>query len=648
MLHDVGKKSYDEYMLRLLGLSLSSLGVVYGDIGTSPLYAINEIFFGHGSVNSNPESVLGSISLVFWALTIVVSFKYVFLVLRADNEGEGGVFALYSLLERVKKKGKFSIIMASLLVFAAGLLLGDGIITPAISVLSAVEGLKAVTDSLGSYIVPITIMILTALFAVQRYGTAKVGTVFGPIVVCWFVSIGILGAASILKYPQILSAVNPSYALSFLAHSSWKTIFWVLGAVMLTVTGGEAMFADMGHFGRLPIRISWFSVVYPALLLNYFGQGAYLLSGAAVSHSNIFYSMVPHWALIPMVVLATFATVIASQAMISGAFSLATQAVRLGFFPRLTITHTHHEHEGQIYVPAINWLLFVGCVTLVLVFRSSSALASAYGLAVSGDMVITALTMLIITTQLWKWSIVKTGLIFIPLLIIDLAFLSANSLKLFEGGFIPLGIAFSVWLIMKTWAWGKSQVSKEFLKLPSMSVSNLIVHKLRADTFIPKTIILMTATPVTGKSEKIPALRQMLWDRYGMLPQHLIFLTISIEKTPFIHGSRNEITTFFDDQDKGSIKSIQMKFGFMEDLDVEDQILALAAHPGLHLSSNPKNWLIHITQEKILLSRRLFGIKRLRNILFRMMLKNSDRADHYFGLGRRVALSIEVLPVRFQ
>lgn len=635
-------------MFRTIALSLSALGVVYGDIGTSPLYAINEIFFGHGSVDTNVASILGSISLVFWSLTIVISLKYVFIVLRADNEGEGGVFALFSFLERIKKKGKFSLVMASFLVFAAGLLLGDGIITPAISVLSAVEGLRAVTDSLSNYIVPITIVILTLLFAVQRYGTAKVGTVFGPIVVCWFFAIGSLGLVSILKSPQILAAVNPLYAISFLTSSSWKTIFWVLGAVMLTITGGEAMFADMGHFGRKPIRISWFSVVYPALLLNYFGQGAYLLSGAPVTHSNIFYSMVPNWALIPMVVLATFATVIASQAMISGAFSLATQAVRLGFFPRLTIRHTHHEHEGQIYVPIINWVLFVGSVTLVLLFRSSSALASAYGLAVSGDMVITSLTMLIITTQIWKWSYVKTAIIFVPLLVIDIAFLSSNSLKLLEGGFIPLGIALAVWLIMKTWAWGRSAITKSFLKLPSMSVSDLIVHKLRADASISKTIIVMTPAVILDKKEKIPALRQMFWDRYGMLPKHLIFLTVSVEKTPFIHGNRNVVTTFYEDFEKGSIKSIQMKFGFMEDLDVEDQILALATHRDLHISGNPRNWLIHISQEKLLLSKKLSGIKRLRTTLFKTMVKNSDRADHYFGIGNRVALSIEVLPVRLK
>ncbi|MBP9687808.1 KUP/HAK/KT family potassium transporter, partial [Candidatus Woesebacteria bacterium] len=629
-------------------LSLSALGVVYGDIGTSPLYAINEIFFGHGSVATNPQSVLGSISLVFWALTIVISFKYVFIVLRADNEGEGGVFALYSFLEKLKKKRKYTVVMGSLLVFAAGLLLGDGIITPAISVLSAVEGLRAVTDSLANYIVPITIAILTVLFAVQRYGTAKVGTVFGPIVVCWFVSIGTLGLVSILKYPQIISAVNPLHAISFLTSTSWRSIFWVLGAVMLTITGGEAMFADMGHFGRKPIRLSWFSIVYPALILNYFGQGAYLLSGSPVSHSNIFYSMVPTWALIPMVILATFATVIASQAMISGAFSLATQAVRLGFFPRLTIRHTHHEHEGQIYVPAINWILFIGCVTLVLVFRSSSALASAYGLAVSGDMVITSLTMLIITTQIWKWSYIKTFVIFIPLLIIDFAFLSSNTLKVFEGGFIPLGIAGSVWLIMKTWAWGRSAITRVFLKLPSMSISDLIVHKLRAEHNIPKTIIVMTPTAIMDKKEKIPALRQMFWDRYGMLPEHLIFLTVSVEKDPFIHGNRNEVITFYQDHEKGSIRAIKMKFGFMEDLDVEDQILALATHRDLHISGNPKNWLIHITQEKLLISKRLSGIKRIRTLFFRMMLKNSDRADHFFGLGNRVALSIEVLPVKLR
>jgi KUP system potassium uptake protein len=635
-------------MFRTLALSLSALGVVYGDIGTSPLYAINEIFFGSGRVALNSLDILGSISLIFWSLTIIISFKYVFFVLRADSEGEGGVFALYSLISRASGNKKMRLLVGSLLIFAAGLLFGDGIITPAISVISAVEGIKIVTTSLEAYIVPITIVILTGLFLIQRKGTAKVGTVFGPIVLVWFGVISILGLRQILAFPGILQAVNPMYALAFLKGSSIRSIFWVLGSVMLTVTGGEAMYADMGHFGRKPIRISWFSAVYPALLLNYFGQGAFLLSGGSVLHENIFYSMVPTWALIPTVILATMATVIASQALISGAFSLTTQAVHLGLFPRLKIIHTHHEHEGQLYVPFINWALYVGCVILVILFQSSSRLASAYGLAVSGVMLITTFGMILVTVSYWKWKLWKALLIFAPLALIDLSFFSANSLKLFEGGFIPLGIAVLIWVFIKTWAWGRNRVANEFLKLPSMSVSDLIVHKLRADTQIPKTIIIMTPTVITQKTEKIPALRQMYWDRFGVLPEHLIFLTVSVEKVPFIEGARNEIVTFYEDHEKGSIRSIQMKFGFMEDLDVEDQILALATHRGLHISGNPKNWLIHISQEKLLLSRRLSGIKRLRTILFRMMLKNSDRADHFFGLGQRVALSIEVIPVKLQ
>ena len=635
-------------MFRTIALSLSALGVVYGDIGTSPLYAINEIFFGSGRVALNSLDILGSISLIFWALTIVISFKYVFYVLRADNEGEGGVFALYSLISKTSGNKKMRLLVGSLLIFAAGLLFGDGIITPAISVISAVEGLKMITTSLESYIVPLTIVILTGLFLIQSKGTAKVGTVFGPIVLVWFGVISILGLRQILAYPSILVAVNPMYALSFLQGSSIKSIFWVLGSVMLTITGGEAMYADMGHFGRKPIRLSWFSAVYPALILNYFGQGAFLLSNSTVLHENIFYSMVPTWALIPTVILATMATVIASQALISGAFSLTTQAVHLGLFPRLKIIHTHHEHEGQLYVPFINWALYVGCVILVIIFQSSSRLASAYGLAVSGVMLITTFGMILVTVSYWKWKMWKALLIFGPLALIDFSFFSANSLKLFEGGFIPLMIAIAILLMMKTWSWGRKAVSNEFLKLPSMSISDLIVHKLRAENHIPKTIIVMTPTAILDKKEKIPSLRQMFWDRYGMLPEHLIFLTVSIEKDPYIHGNRNEVTTFYQDHEKGSIRAIKMKFGFMEDLDVEDQILALATHRDLHISGNPKNWLIHITQEKLLISKRLSGIKRIRTLFFRMMLKNSDRADHFFGLGNRVALSIEVLPVKLR
>ncbi len=331
---------------KLMLLALGALGVVYGDIGTSPLYAIKEIFFGHALTHHTNADIFGVISLVFWSLTLVVAFKYVFLVLRADSDGEGGVFALYSLIGQLNKKTYAAII--TLLVIAAGLLYGDGIITPAISVISAVEGLSFITKTFDPYIVPITVAILTGLFFIQSKGTAKVGAIFGPIMLIWFGAIAILGGKEVIQTPAILASLNPLYAFQFLTSHNIHTIFMVLGSVMLVITGGEAMYADMGHFGRLPIRISWYVITFPALILSYLGQGAYMLSGKEVIGENLFFSLVPHQFLIPMVILATLATVIASQALISGAFSLTAQAISLGLFPYLPMQHTHEEHEGQV------------------------------------------------------------------------------------------------------------------------------------------------------------------------------------------------------------------------------------------------------------------------------------------------------------
>ncbi len=633
---------------KLLFLSLGALGVVFGDIGTSPLYAINEIFFGHGKVPITNLNVLGSMSLVFWALTIIITIKYVLFVLRADNEGEGGVFALYGHLADIKgAKTGYLIFVSTLLIFAAGLLFGDGIITPAISVLSAVEGIKVATSSLSEFVIPITIAILTLLFLVQKGGTTKIGRVFGPIVLVWFACLAILGGYHISQAPSVLQAINPYYAFSFLLHSTLRSILWVLGAVMLTITGGEAMFADMGHFGIKPIRLSWFTVVYPALLLNYFGQGAFLLKGSEVLNDNLFYSTVPKWGIVPMVILATFATIIASQAMISGAFSLASQAIRLGFLPRLRIIHTHHEHEGQIYVPSINWLLYIGCISLVLIFQSSSKLASAYGLAVSGDMVITSLAMILITTKMWKWQLPRAISLFGPLLLIELAFLGANSLKIFEGGFIPLGIAVTIWYIMKTWAWGRGKVKETFYSLPDMTVKHICTIKKNSLNSMPRTVILMTPTLVNTASQSVPALKQMFWERYGLLPKNLVFLNIQIAKSPHVNGKRYEVTTFYEDTKKGSIRSIVVKFGFMEELNVEKALFDMAADKTLPIGSDATKWLVHIANERMLINSASRGFRRFRLNLFRIMLRNSARADHFFGLGNKIALTIEVLPVKF-
>lgn len=639
-------------MLGTIGLSLSSLGVVYGDIGTSPLYAINEVFFGHDghSLPASAANVFGVISLVFWAITIVISFKYVIYVLRADNDGEGGVFALSSLVNKLSRgKAKLIFAISILLVFAAGLLFGDGIITPAISVTSAVEGLSFVTKGLNPYIVPITIVILTGLFLVQKKGTAKIGVFFGPIILVWFIVIALIGAKEIISYPQILVALSPIYAIrELLGHSFGQTAL-ILGSVMLTITGGEAMYADMGHFGRKPIRLSWFTITYPALVLNYLGQGAFLLGHGHVINENLFYSTIPSWGVVPIVFLATIATVIASQALISGAFSLASQAIALGYFPRLRVIQTHHEHEGQKYIPFINWSLWFGSVVLVLVFRSSAKLASAYGLAVSGVMLVTTLALIIIARYEWNWSKVKTLAIFAPLALIDMVFLLTNTTKIVEGGFIPLAIGLSLMVMMQIWAWGKSRVRAVYKNYPAITMKELVLMKRRSVNVIPKSFVIMSPEFISQENEKIPPLAQMIIDRYGILPRHLVLIKVKIDKGPYIKRKRFEVFKFYDDPKKGSIVSVKVRFGFMEDTDVERVLIDLARHKEINIDEHPRNWLIHIRQENVLESSQIGNfIKRFSYWFFNFLLKNSRGSDYYFGLGKNICLSTEVLPVEIE
>ncbi|HSW47465.1 MAG TPA: KUP/HAK/KT family potassium transporter [Candidatus Saccharimonadales bacterium] len=629
---------------KLLALSLGALGVVFGDIGTSPLYAINQMFFGHSHNAPTVDSIFGGISLVFWALTILISIKYIIFVMRADNDGEGGVFALYGLLDKVSSRAK--IILGALLIIAAGLLFGDGIITPAISVLSAVEGLSVATRALDPYIVPITIAILSVLFLIQSKGTASVGKVFGPIVIVWFVSIGLIGFSELIQVPQILQALNPMYAINFLLHNDIRTVFLTLGAVMLAVTGGEAMYADMGHFGKAPIRISWFSLVYPALILNYLGQGAFLLSGKSIVENNLFYSMVPSMLILPMVILATCATVIASQALISGAFSLSAQGISLGLFPYLPVIHTSSEYEGQIYVPFVNWALYIGCIILVVMFKTSGHLASAYGLAVSGVMLVTSLAMVQIARHYWKWSPFRALLLFVPLICIDSLFLTANLVKIIDGGYIPLMIGFALLIIMTTWQWGRARVSTAFRSYPSMTVGELINIKKNSNTFLPRSIIIMSPELIDSFEDKLPALKQMFWERYGMLPQHLIFLTVAIKKTARVkHDNRFLVTKLFEQKEKGSVTSVQVNFGYLEDPNVEKVLESLAAHKEISIDADPKEWLIHVVHERVRFSKEKGTWDKMRFYLFRYLLRNTFSADHYFGLGRTNNLTMEVLPV---
>lgn len=628
---------------KLLALTLGAMGVVYGDIGTSPLYAINEIFFGSGHVARERSNVVGCISLVVWTLTLVIAFKYVVFVLRADNDGEGGTFALYGLIHRYKRLGLGALL--SLLILAAGLLFGEGVITPAISVLSAVEGLEVAAPALHRFVLPLTLVILTGLFVLQRKGTAKVGAVFGPVILCWFAAIGVLGVRQILAHPDVLAALHPMRGLEFLRGRGLLAALPVLGGVVLAITGGEALYADMGHFGKAPIRLSWFSVVYPSLLASYLGQGAFLLGPGEVQHDNVFFSLVPRALLVPMIVLATFATIIASQALISGAFSLSSQAAALGLFPRLKIVHTHHAHAGQIYVPFINWALFVGCTTLVVRFGSSTALAAAYGLSVSGVMLSTSIAMTAIARLRWGWSWPLILLAFVPVGVVDATFLTANSTKFLDGGFVPLSLGMLVFLAMTTWRWGRKATFAAYSSKHTMKMRTLVELKKTA-TLLDKNAILMVPKPLRSLDENTPALLQLVWERQNALPKNLIFVEVVHKKTPYVHGERVSVTVFDRERSRGCVVSVALSFGFMEEPNVERVLEHLAGHHEIDLPPDPRQWIVHASQENLLVGRHVSGLELFRIRLFALLRQISQPSYYYYGVGDEVQLSTEIIPVR--
>ncbi len=631
----------------LLVLAFGALGVVYGDIGTSPLYAINEIFFGRGGKYS-PSNVVGLISVVLWALILIVAIKYVIFVLRADNDGEGGVFALVALLRR--HKVKTAAVLALVLTFGAGLLFGDGIITPAISVLSAVEGLKIATPALASFVIPITIAILTGLFLVQRKGTAVIGKVFGPIILLWFITIAALGIRQLIIEPSILRSFNPLEAIQFIIRTKPYELLIILGSVMLVVTGGEALYADMGHFGRSPIRLSWFTVVMPCLMLSYLGQGAYLLSHKPVADSNIFFSMVPHTLLYPMVILAAFATVIASQALISGAFSLASQGIALGLLPRLKIHHTHQEHEGQIYLPFINWSLYIGCVALVVSFKTSSNLAAAYGLAVSAVMLITAVSVLQVARLEWGWKKFPAFLLFGSFALIDLCFLAANSLKVFVGGYVPLTIGLLLFIVMGTWQWGKGHVRRTFLGHSSMTMRSLLKIKEAQPAGVSSNLLVLTVHNPVDLDSPVPPLVELFFKKFKHMPQHLIILTVVQTKRPYERGpKRLEITSFENNHQKEtSLLSIKARFGFLEEPNVERVIAQIATRHDLTPDDTMDDWIVYVGRERIIIPKThgIHVFRRIRARLYAFMMRNSSPSYEYYGLGKDGRVSVELVPVR--
>lgn len=599
-------------------LALSALGVVYGDIGTSPLYALKESLHHGHNIAVLPENIFGILSLIFWSLIVVISVKYLIYIVRADNQGEGGVLALTALLSTFSFKSKRTLKSLTLLgLFGTALLYGDGMITPAISVLSAVEGLELVTPLFHPYIIHITIAILIALFSIQKYGTAAVGKVFGPITLIWFVVIALLGLNKIIDEPSVLLAINPQYALEFFIINKWNG-FVVLGSVFLVVTGGEALYSDLGHFGKSPVRIAWFTIVLPCLMLNYFGQGALLLQNPAAIR-NPFYLLAPEWMLIPLVLLATISTVIASQALITGVFSLTMQSVQLHYSPRVTIDHTSTEHFGQIYVPSINRILMFACITLVLAFKTSSNLAAAYGIAVTTTMVITTILFYFVLRNNWNWSRLKAGSLCGFFLLIELSFWSANLLKIFKGGWFPLIVGLGIFIIMTTWHRGRQILSMRMLEITIPLNQFISQLKQEKPHRVPGIAVYMAGYPQYAP----PALIQSV-KHFKTIHENLIFLFVETQERAHVPESERVKIENIGQQ----INRVSISYGFME-LPNIPQVLNGLKIDGVIF--DPKQATYFLGREQLMATKRQ-GMSIWREKLFATMSHNAQPATLFFQL----------------
>ena len=610
----------DPHGRRLAILSITALGVVYGDIGTSPLYAIKEAFKAEYGLVPNAVNVYGLLSLILWSLIVVVAIKYVGFILRADNRGEGGVLALLALVlqrqHREADAGKRAALIAMGL-FGGAFLYGDGIITPAISVLGALEGLEVATPAFSHFVVPAAFVIIAALFWMQSRGTAKVGVIFGPLMLVWFITIAVLGMREIVNEPRTLFAMNPWYAARFFLDHPWEA-FVVLGAVVLVITGGEALYADMGHFGKKPIRIVWFAVVLPALLLNYFGQGALLLRDPTAIE-NPFYLLAPRPLLIPLLLLATMAAIVASQALISGAFSLTQQAVQLGYSPRVTIVHTSSKEAGQIYIPEINKALAIGTLMLVVGFRSAEALGAAYGVAVTGTMAITTILFREVLRTRWNWSPRKANAFMIFFLAIDLVFFSANLLKVPHGGWVPLGVAALVFIFMTTWKAGRDHL-RAILHRGTLPLDMFLEDvKRRKPHRVSGTAVFMTSDP-TGAP--VVLLHHLKHNK--VLHQQVVLLSVNTAEVP---ETDDEERVVVERLGEGFYRVIAT-YGFMETPDVKE-ILALAEEHGIRARPNETSY--YLGRERLIASGR-GGMRKWRKKLFVFMSRNARSATEFFGI----------------
>ena len=615
---------------QFLPLAIGAIGVVYGDIGTSPLYTLRLCFTAGGPLTLTPTHIVGVLSLIFWSVTIIVTFKYAMLIMRADNQGQGGILALMALaLQKPRSKRQHAILLL-LGVAGAALFYGDGMITPAISVLSAIEGLKIATPLFEPYIVPITAVIVIGLFSVQRRGTALVGAFFGPIVCVWFIVLAILGLMQIVQHPSVLRGLSPHYAVAFFVEAP-IVAFVILGAVVLAVTGAEALYADMGHFGRRPIRLTWLYMVFPALMLNYFGQGALLIRDPAAI-DNPFFRLVPDWGLYPLVVLSTLATIIASQAVITGAFSLTRQAVQLGLCPRMEIRHTSESEIGQIYIPQVNWLLLVCILVLIFGFQTSDNLASAYGVAVTGTMTIDTLVAFVVARSHWGWSLTKGLIVFGLFLVVDLAFLGSNLLKIVDYGWFPLVIGTAIFQVLTTWQRGRkilvTQLRDIAVPLDGFLARVTDTHPAR----VPGTAVFLTAD-----SNNVPFCLLHNLKHNKVLHQRVILLSVTTESVPVVPGRDR---TSIEDLGKGFYRMIA-RYGFAESPNVPRVLAAAAEQMGF--AFNMMDISFFLGREKLVASKRPH-MSGPRERLFIWLQRNAVSATDFFRIpsNRVVELGAQV------
>ena len=615
---------------RILLLGLSALGIVYGDIGTSPIYALRECFHGSHPFPPTEANVLGILSLIFWALMIIISLKYLIFVMRADNHGEGGILALLALLAPWHDRSRKSRVLLFLGLFGAALLYGDGAITPAISVLSAVEGLEIAAPGLEPFVLPITIAVLVLLFRFQKRGTSRIGSVFGPVMLLWFASLALLGISWIVRAPKVLTAINPTLGVDFFIHNGWRG-FIVLGAVFLVVTGGEALYADMGHFGRLPIRLAWFTLVLPALLLNYFGQAALILLHPEQSHQP-FFNLAPGWALFPLVLLATIATVIASQAVISGAFSLTRQAVQLGQCPHVHIIQTSQEEIGQIYIPSVNWLLMIVTISLVVGFGSSSKLAGAYGVAVTTTMVITVLLAFFVAIDKWRWNPVTVALITLMFLVVDLSFFGANMLKIESGGWFPLAAGGVIFTMMATWRRGREILAQRLEETKEPLDLFLLRIAAKPPLRVPGTAVFLIK-PIPGIPPQL--LHHLAHNQ--VLHEQVVLLSVVTKEVPRVTAEKRLEVTMLDQ----GFSQVVVNYGFMQSPNVP---VALRGCEPFGLKVDLDTTTFFLSRETLIPSQERPGMMLWREKLFSFMTRNALPATDFFRIppDRVVELGIRI------